>query len=388
MAKSNIGGLFGFLQGSVGSGTYTTSSASIDGRRKQVVRQKVTNVKNPNTVSQIVQRMKLKPAQLFYDAFEKAVSGGIMSHSWEGIPYGAKSRLRFQQLAMAGDPKAYVPKGIDFVVPGEYPVSEGSLQSLPWRNIVGDTQSGVLFNASNSFTAENLEKLANYGVVAGDQLTIIALLNNDFGRYNAVATRAIVGIGNMFDQAAEWLADGFIVCEKGIYLGENADVVAAVAIIVSRGTSSSEAKRSTETMMVTPNYASLLSAEAFDAAVLSYQTGEIYNSLNSNWYLNQGSSQAFNGTVFTQLLTLPAGEGVSAVEKNFILGRQVQGGQIVYTIFTSDGTTNGTAYALDGNAGATEAAYTYARVANALGAVTVKVAQYSDALIAQMQGNA
>lgn len=387
MAKSNIGGLFGFLNGSVGSGTYTTSSASIDGRRKQVVRQKVTNVKNPNTVSQIVQRMKLKPAQLFYDAFEKAVAGGIMSHSWEGISYGPKSRLRFQQLAFGGDPKAYVPKGINFVVPGEYQVSEGSLQSLPWRKIVAEGSEGELLLPDTDalsggvVTALMMENLANYGIQSGDQITYMELFEES-GSYSANVSRIIVNIGNSWQ--------GYL---PNVKLGINGTSItdsqnACFAFIVSRGTSSSDAKRSTETMMITPNYASLLSAEAFDAAVLSYQTGEIYNSLNSNWYLNQGSSQAFNGTVFTQLLSLPAGEGVDAVEKNFILGRQVQGGQIVYTIFTSDGTTNGTAYALDGNAGATAAAYTYARVANALGAVTVKVAQYSDALVAQMQGNA
>jgi hypothetical protein len=131
-----------------------------------------------------------------------------------------------------------------------------------------------------------------------------------------------------------------------------------------------------------------MSPEAYDAAVDSYITGVAYNSLNSDWYLNQGTTQAFNGQVYSQQLTLAAGEGVDEFTGTFLLGRQVQGSGIRNVIFTSDGTSAGTAYALINGEWTTAAAYTTARVVAAMGNVSPVYRQYSAAIAAQMSGNA
>ena len=89
-----------------------------------------------------------------------------------------------------------------------------------------------------------------------------------------------------------------------------------------------------------------------------------------------------------QVLNLAAGEGVAAVNAEFVLGRQSNGGSIVYTIFTSDGTSAGTAYAFAANQISTNVAYTAARVAAALGNVNIRYQQYTAAIGAQAQGNA
>ena len=389
MAQSNVGGAFGFLRKSIGSIVYSTSTASLSGEKKQVARSKPSSVRNPRTLSQIVQRMKVGPAQLFYAAFEKAagsMENNPLSHSWQGVPYGPKSRTKFLQLAMTGDPKAYVPKGINFPVPGVYQVSQGSLPELP-KGLSGDSGNTILA-MNGALEAEGVQALANFGVEMGDQITVVALVDNLNGGYNAAFGRIIVGTGNSWQFLGDVNNDlqDISLNDDGIQF--SASKVACAAYILSRGTSSASAKRSTAFMTIAPAYQSLMSPEAYDAAVDSYITGTSYNSLNSDWYLNQGNAQAFNGEVFLQVLNLAPGEGVAAVNAEFVLGRQSNGGSIVYTIFTSDGTSAGTAYAFAANEFSTDVAFTAARVAKALGNVNIRYQQYTEAIGAQALGNA
>lgn len=389
MATSNTGGAFGFLRKSIGGVVYSVSTASIKGTKKQVARQKPTSVRNPKTISQIVQRMKVVPAQLFYQAFEKAagsVENNPLSHSFQGVAYGNKNKLRFMQLAMQGDPKAYVPKGINFAVPGVYQVSEGSLPNLPSGNA---TTGAARLTVGTPVSAEDLEALQQLGIEVGDQVTCIALLESQ-GVYRAGIARVIVAAGNDWEiQNNDSDMEDIMLLDSGINTESTASGnVACVAFILSRGTSSSTAKRSTAFMTITPDYADLMSPEAYDAAVDSYITGVSYNSLNSDWYLNQGTTQAFNGQVYAQQLTLAAGEGVDEFTGTFLLGRQVQGSGMQNVIFTSDGTSAGTAYALINGEWTTAAAYTTARVVAAMGNISPLYRQYSDAIAAQLSGNA
>lgn len=389
MAQSNVGGAFGFLRKSIGSIVYSTSTASLSGEKKQVARSKPTSVRNPRTLSQIVQRMKVGPAQLFYAAFEKAagsVENNPLSHSWQGVPYGPKSRTKFLQLAMTGEPKAYVPKGINFPVPGVYQVSQGSLPNL--FNKLGDQGGTLIGSPASPMTAEGVNAIVDLGAQVGDQLTILALVDMN-GSYTAMFARVIVGVGNSWETTND--ADDYLtnieLWDDGLYIAAGG-YIACAAVILSRGTSSATAKRSTAFMQIPSEYANLMSPEAYDAAVDSYITGTTYNSLNSDWYLNQSSSQAFNGEVFMQVLNLAAGEGVAAVNAEFVLGRQSNGGSIVYTIFTSDGTSAGTAYAFAANEIDTDVAFTAARVAAALGNVNIRYQQYTEAIGQQALGNA
>lgn len=389
MATSNTGGAFGFLRKSIGGVVYSVSTASIKGIKKQVARQKPTSVRNPKTISQIVQRMKVVPAQLFYQAFEKAagsVENNPLSHSFQGIAYGNKNKLRFMQLAMQGDPKAYVPKGINFPVPGVYQVSDGSLPNLP--SGIRSGQGDELLIVGAEITNLEMQSLTNFGIQAGDQITVMALVD-DNGTYKAAVARIIVSQGASWEKLTPDVdIDDLQLESDGIMFANAVSSIACAAFILSRGTSSATAKRSTAFMTIAPDYTSLMSPEAYDAAVDSYITGVAYNSLNSDWYLNQGTTQAFNGQVYSQQLTLAAGEGVEEFTGTFLLGRQVQGAGMRNVIFTSDGTANGTAYALINGEWTTAVAYTAARVAAAMGNVTPIYRQYSAAIAAQLSGNA
>lgn len=389
MAQSKVGGAFGFLRKSIGSIVYSTSTASLSGEKKQVARSKPTSVRNPRTLSQIVQRMKVGPAQMFYAAFEKvagSVENNPLSHSWQGVPYGPKSRTKFLQLAMTGEPKAYVPKGINFPVPGVYQVSEGSLPSLPSGvSAGGNTELAMVGTSLNQFS---VDQLIARGAQVGDQLTCLALYDKQNGSYEACVARVIIGVANEWEFLGNDGAFGDLALMNDGIKFTDANLIACAAFILSRGVSSATAKRSTAFMTISPDFENLMSPEAYDAAVDSYITGTTYNSLNSDWYLNQGSAQAFNGEVFMQVLNLAAGEGVAAVNAEFVLGRQSNGGSIVYTIFTSDGTSAGTAYAFAANQISTDVAFTAARVAAALGNVNIRYQQYTEAIGAQAMGNA
>lgn len=331
MAHSNVGGAFGFLRKSIGSIVYSTSTASLSGIKKQVARSKPTSVRNPRTISQIVQRMKVGPAQLFYAAFEKAagsVENNPLSHSWQGVPYGPKSRTKFLQLAMTGDPKAYVPKGISFPVPGVYQVSEGSLPNMP-GGVHSDSEK-QLIAVGGSITQSGLDALVNMGVQAGDQITCVALFDNG-GKYEPGIARVIVGFNNPWEAlAGAGSISGIALYDDGIEFSSADGEVACAAFILSRGTSSSTAKRSTAFMTIAPNYANLMSPEAYNAAIDSYITGTLYNTLNSDWYLNQGGSQAFNGEIFTLNVPLVDNASVSAP---VLLGRRLNGGSLEYVVF-------------------------------------------------------
>lgn len=338
MATSLTGGAFGFLRKSIGSVTYRTSTAALDGKKRQVASLKPTSVKNPNTVAQIMQRMKMAPAAKFFDALS-----GILDHSWEGVPYGAKSRLEFMRRAMKNDPAVYVPYGYNSVAPGEFEISAGSLPSLPWRKAVVTSKEEVLIDGDNEITSAMLERLKNLGIMEGDQITMVALVDRG-GTYEAVTDRIIVELNAEFEFRPEEF-EQVAVTMNGLYV-PRADF-AAFAAIVSRGSEASTAKRSNEKMLLLGEYRNLLSLEAMNAAIASYQTQTAYNSLNSDWYLNQGTTQAFNGRIVSGNIAVTPTGGQSTVVVAAI-AQQLANGQIQQKLFTVDGTEEGALIGTDG----------------------------------------
>ena len=341
MATSLTGGAFGFLRKSIGSITYRTSTAALDGKKRQVASLKPTTVKNPNTVAQIMQRMKMAPAAKFFDALSE-----ILDHSWEGVPYGAKSRLEFMRRAMKNEPAVYVPYGYKSVAPGEYEVSAGSLPSLPWRNeIPADAETNI--NTDDNLTKAAVDELKAYGILEGDQITV-ACLQNKGGLYEAGLARVIVGVDNAWESNIDGTIginiDSTSVADSGV---KPSTGIAGVVVIVSRGKEAATAKRSNEQMLLIGEYKNLKSLEAMNAAIASYQTQTAYNTLNSDWYLNQGSNQAYNGRIVAGNIAVTPTGGQSTVVTAAI-AQQVVNGQIQQKIFTVDGTEDGTLIGKDG----------------------------------------
>lgn len=354
MAISKQGGAFGYLRKSIGSVSYSAPKLGISQERVQVARTKATEVNNPNTVPQILQRMKIANIARFFSAYENVVNKGLMSHSFEKVKYGNPSRLYFNQQNLMKEDAVFVPKGVDFYVPGEYLVSEGSLQSLPWRTALAADPTNILFTVGIALTAANVAALAEYNVVAGMQITVQAAIYRN-GRYFPACARVVVGTGNTWTFTSQEFAailSDVIVGKEGTFCGAIGDLtIAGITVIVSEGMDETKDKRSTETMLLVNGYESLRSPEALQAAIDSYLNGTNVNSLNSDWYLNQGSGQTFNGRVIaSEHIGLLDPTGVTVLGDGFfILGEQLsetQSGQLRYTIFTTDGTDAGTAYSI------------------------------------------
>lgn len=347
LATSLTGGAFGFLRKSIGSVTYRTSTAALDGKKRQVASLKPTTVKNPNTVAQIMQRMKMAPAAKFFDALS-----GILDHSWEGVPYGAKSRLEFMRRAMKNDPAVYVPYGYKSVAPGEYEVSAGSLPSLPWRQVtefeVDANQN--FFTVGQPLTQASVNALINQGgLQLGDQITFIGFYNVN-GKYEIEKGYIIVGVGEDWKEVTNGFANAEMtqVTTQGLYFANANETAAAAVVIISRGSEAATAKRSNEQMLLIGEYRNLISLEAMNAAIASYQTQTAYNSLNSDWYLNQGTSQAYNGRIVTGNIAVTPTRGQLSTVVVAAIAQQVVNGQIVQKLFTVDGSEEG---ALIGNDG-------------------------------------
>lgn len=123
MAKSSS--FFGLRTGSTKSLTFSTY------RGKQITKDRVTSVANPQSAAQMDQRLLLPLV-----ANARTRLSGLVDHSFEGVPYGYQSLQRFSSLNLAKDAlkvAAYVPKGLSLPGLANFIIADGSL-----TNYLGD----------------------------------------------------------------------------------------------------------------------------------------------------------------------------------------------------------------------------------------------------------
>ena len=334
MAKILRGGVTGFARGRAGNYVYAVmpGSATSSGSREQIVRQAPDGVNNPKTTAQSLQRMKVGPAQRFYNAFKE-----LLSNAFQSVKYGNPSRRYFlSEAMMANGP--YLPKSVDRFIPAEYLFSEGSLPTVPYADRSAMIEAGRLVTGikvpgtSQSVTAEQLATAL--GVDVDTQITIIVVTNTNgifephyFG-FSDRKKIAELPDGSYAKQAATANAPvGFDLYELGL---PSTNVVAQ-AIVLSKQDASGKWLRSRQYMQVNATlYDQIYSESAYDAAVASFGANATNNTLGSLWYYNLGiSSQAFNGQiVVTSNRYMKIGETVSTpfpTGKNPVMGRLADG---------------------------------------------------------------
>lgn len=323
MASSRTGGAFGYLKKSIGSVTYSTMRDG-SGKRIQVVRSKPTEVTNPNTVAQILQRMKVKPAARFYNALSE-----ILSNSYEGVNYGTDSRREFMRLAMT-QVGPYVPKGATRFIPAMYPVSRGSLNSIGFAYKVSENVSSRLygekgfvayFNSEDDMDGSSLSAIANSYYGRDVQLTFVAVTQTADGsfvpHYGRILTSdhqesyptafnvSFDGITVAFSQSALYIMAGQVDESAAIDVWKNgfAGIVAAAVIVSVR--EGENWVRSNSDMLLTPALEiNLYGTEARTVAIESYQSFASVNELNNAWYLNLANGQQYPGRLALQTVTL------------------------------------------------------------------------------------
>lgn len=163
---------FGLRRGSTKSLTFQV----IDG--VQITKDRVTEVRNPRTEKQRIQRVIMNTALRAYSAMQE-----IVNHSYEGIPYGAKTQQAFiaenirevrNRLAAQGDnykyEKSFTPIGQTFVAPNAYVISKGTLPQVSYS-----IESGLRVPAGSTYA----DVIAAVKAQPGDQLTFCVLSGDD-----------------------------------------------------------------------------------------------------------------------------------------------------------------------------------------------------------------
>lgn len=323
MAKILVGGVSGMARGSAGNYTFsvTPGYAAASGKPTQVVREKVGEVANPKTTAQALQRMKLGPASRFYNALEE-----ILSNAYERVDYGLASRRYFMQKAMKQD-GPYIPASVDRFIPAEYLVSEGSLPSFDLADrasmISGEglrLLQSVFSTNSGSISLENF--CAAVGVDANTQISFI-IVTNDNGiftpHYLGFNERVLIsdltfGAGEQYQVQV-----GFNGCYAfGLNNFESlpTDNIVAAAVILSVQDASGKWLRSTQRLQLNDiMYAQLYGADAMAAAIASYgPDASAANSVGSQWYLNLGINQPFNGRITSSRVTVTRADGANGPE--------------------------------------------------------------------------
>lgn len=157
------------------------SNSASSKSNKNFVRERATQVANPQTYKQAKQRAKAKPAQMFYAAFEN-----VLNHAF--IPSGnaSKNRNRFMKLAMTLPQVSDVVKDANYLPLCNYQVSEGALgvDTLCKGRANDNIGNQVIFNLFTSLQFDNEATIAdvstsilakNPQLSEGQELTIIAV---------------------------------------------------------------------------------------------------------------------------------------------------------------------------------------------------------------------
>lgn len=276
-------------------------------KEKQGVREYQPEVRNPQTNGQADQRMKMLAAQLVKGALRD-----IVSRSFQGIPYGAKSRLEFMKYALRAEIFPYLPKGWTDPVPGSYLVSRGTL--APIGCIYEQSEPAFMFNfqcgsevesttTEGDLAAQILEKNSQFQ--EGDQLTFIGCLMWDgFSIHfewvyysiilNPDSTRVLRDIPGYDRAPIKNMTKGSI---NYMAMAGDADNLCSAACIHSRQGADGLFLRSTTELTIpleyNDNFESYFSAAAKSVARASYQTKTRSNA--TDWPVQE--SQEIAGTV-------------------------------------------------------------------------------------------
>lgn len=319
MANSRQGGAFGFLKKSIGCVTYSTIKDG-KGKRIQVARSKPTEVANPNTVAQILQRMKVKPAARFFKAFEE-----VLNNAFEGVAYGAASRRYFMGLAMS-QTGPYIPKNATRFIPAKYPVSEGSLpagfgvlyKKAENMSIPVATKTGFIYQLNeveDFYDGSSIKVAAERTFGRGVQLTFLMVTQENDGSFVPHFGRLLTdehdsgsgAVVNFDDFGVQYSGGSFYIADSTI---DNAITqaqfqgVVAAACIVSVKEGDAWLRSNTSMVVNAALESNLYGSQASQAAVGSYQSATGSNSLNSTWYLNLANGQPFQGQLTLRETTL------------------------------------------------------------------------------------
>lgn len=257
---------------------------------EQVVRAYVSEIKNPKSIAQSNQRMKVAPAQYARRAMKE-----IIDHSFEGVPYGTASLNHFLSLAMKGNATPAQLKGDMRFIPGKYQMSTGSLPpitvdlSSPAGFIMTSLKATGTANTVGAIS--NLLLLQNAQIAEGDRITVCFVIQQTiegknyytfkYDRFNVLPsdTTATGGTGFYVDEG------------KLLYVpwtNPDGKSIAAACVILSRQ-SGANWLRSESVMTVSDDVEnSFFSSLAIQDSIASYTA--VAKGTFSDYYMNEGEA--------------------------------------------------------------------------------------------------
>lgn len=308
MSKGNM--LLGHARGKVGDLVFSRANG------QQVVRARAAVVKNPQTQSQMIQRIILNTVAQAYSKMQP-----IVDHSFEGIPAGQKTMsafmrtnintLRGRVAAAIADPtqsleevRAFVPIGSNGFASNAFRVSSGSLPALV-PEVANNTTATVALGGVTY--AEILEAL---GLQRGDQLTFMMVTGTDMDSTLFHYSRIILDPTNTDGSQAALNSDLIVggavnlpsprntgefqtlsIDAQGVltfHVGNNTRQVLCVAVIVSRKGDDGTWKRSNADLVL--NETALSGLLSMAECLQMFEEGGI--STLSSLYLNNAGAGA------------------------------------------------------------------------------------------------
>lgn len=393
MSKGNM--LLGHARGKVGDLVFSRSNG------QQVVRARAAVVKNPQTESQMIQRIFLNTISQAYSNMVQ-----IVDHSFEGVQKGQKTmemflsrnlknlRTKVQQAVGTGSLYSEIfefsPIASNFFAINDYEIAKGTLPEIAVSSASDDAKMSMVAPAN---TYKSI--IDHYGLNRGDQLTFVAVISNGNGRrvfkYARVILDPVNADGSEADLESAFMADGTINLPNGRNEGEFTSIEFAdgkilfsftpyyqhaAAVIVSRRSADGTWLRSNATL-----------TQNEDSAELDYSLQQALDMLKSGaldslseQYLNNSGTGALPNTPVTPVSVVITGKtldgndwamepvpgGFESIStgshtvratytptnaENVVLEvRRLQGGNVVET-FTANGANGAASYDLNVTAG-------------------------------------
>lgn len=158
-------------------------------------RERVYTVSNPKTQAQAVQRAKVRPAQIFYNGFER-----VLNHAFLPSLRASRNRNRFMSLAMKLDEIPDVMKGQAFLPFCQYQISAGALglDDLAQASNIKQAPAGATWDWSGSILFANLKVGSSIDMETTDTIGDVseALINNCTGLVEGMELTFLAVVGS------------------------------------------------------------------------------------------------------------------------------------------------------------------------------------------------
>lgn len=232
-------------------------------------RERVYTVSNPKTQAQAVQRAKVRPAQIFYNGFER-----VLNHAFLPSLRASRNRNRFMSLAMRLDEIPDIMKGEAFLPFCQYQISAGALglDDLTVANSISEAPPTITFDYAGSILFSNLRIDDSLDMDPDDTIGAVStlLIQNNTG-----------------------LVEGMELTFLAV-VASSADPTQRVAQIVSFVLDTNNSVTTLQDIMgdylvwkIGPNYSLILTTETVDYQVLS--AGVIISARAGNTYVYTNS---------------------------------------------------------------------------------------------------